>query len=335
MAPPALMQWRPLSIGFAAGLLVGINVAMFMWTRNAISVGGSTSLAATQQDSALSHFVSPENGNQLGPGLNNKLHASGEVQASGGALSMIQHNHKDADNDGPIPVWIWMDYDKLPGFIELNLRVLQHNAPSPQYTINYVTPQNIKALVPDMPEEFDRMPYAAATSDLIRTAIIAHHGGVYMDTDFLVQHPLHEFTDLLKDYDFVSYTSHGQDCQKGQFSSNFVAGRKGNALYHRSWETIKQKLKRRCMHKDGDKLQGVCCYTASGDPRKCHIPWAGKEIHVLCCAGGVPIVQFTVCGSTRYRRLYIPVVHGSPLVNRWHIVFNATMLSKWRSGETT
>merc|ERR1711988_306270 len=96
-----------------------------------------------------------------------------------------------------------------------------------------------------------------------------------MDTDFLVQHPLHEFTDLLATADFVSYESHGQDCQKGQFSSNFVAGMKANALYRESWDEIKRKLKQRCLHKDGDGKQGVCCYKADGSPRKCHIPWAG------------------------------------------------------------
>eukprot|EP00038_Savillea_parva_P009761 m.185684 g.185684 ORF g.185684 m.185684 type:complete len:786 (+) comp16523_c0_seq1:57-2414(+) len=177
--------------------------------------------------------------------------------------------------EGPIPVWVWMDYQELPGFIELNLRLLQHNAPKPDFQIHYVTPATIKSLIPDMPSEFDRMPYAAATSDLIRTALIAHHGGVYLDTDFLVQHPLHEFTDELADADFISYESHGQNCQKGQFSSNFVAGRKHNLLYQRSWESIKAQLARRCEHEDGTPEQGVCCYTKDGQPRKCHVPWAG------------------------------------------------------------
>jgi mannosyltransferase OCH1-like enzyme len=86
-----------------------------------------------------------------------------------------------------------------------------------------VTPDKIKSLVPDMPEEFDRMPYAAATSDLIRTALIALHGGVYLDTDFLVQHPLAEFTNELEHADFVSYESHGQDCQKGCVLSALVS----------------------------------------------------------------------------------------------------------------
>ena len=52
--------------------------------------------------------------------------------------------------------------------------------------------------VPDMPEEFGRLPYAAAVSDLIRTALLAHYGGFYLDTDFLVRAPLGPVADLLE-----------------------------------------------------------------------------------------------------------------------------------------
>jgi mannosyltransferase OCH1-like enzyme len=55
----------------------------------------------------------------------------------------------------------------------------------------------IKELVPDMPEEFDRLPYPACISDLIRTALLVHHGGFYFDTDFLVQKPLAPIADML------------------------------------------------------------------------------------------------------------------------------------------
>lgn len=58
------------------------------------------------------------------------------------------------------------------------------------------------------------------------------------------------------------------------FSSNFIAGRKGNALSLRAWDSIKAALKQKCHHTDGDDNQGVCCYTATGEPRQCHIPWA-------------------------------------------------------------
>lgn len=97
----------------------------------------------------------------------------------------------------PIPVWLWMDYKDTPGYIQLNLRSLAHNAPAPRFQIRQVTRDMLSTLVPDMPVEFDSLPYAAAVSDLIRTALIAHHGGFYLDTDFLVQKPLAPIADML------------------------------------------------------------------------------------------------------------------------------------------
>ena len=47
----------------------------------------------------------------------------------------------------------------------------------------------------------------------------------------------------------------------------------GNALSRISWANIKTGLRRKCMHEDGAKEQGVCCYMPDGKPRKCHIPW--------------------------------------------------------------
>lgn len=41
-----------------------------------------------------------------------------------------------------------------------------------------------------------------------------------------------------------------------------------------AWDFIKLQLKQKCMHKDGDDKQGVCCYTPTGTARQCHIPWA-------------------------------------------------------------
>lgn len=136
-----------------------------------------------------------------------------------------------------------------------------------------INKDHIKALVPDMPEEFDRLPYAACISDLIRSALLAHYGGFYFDTDFLVQKPLKPIADKLNDVDFISYAITGQNCQQGRFSSNFIAARPGNPLSVAAWEAVKEKLKQRCIPVD-DKMP-VCCYTADGAPRKCNVPWAG------------------------------------------------------------
>ena len=90
----------------------------------------------------------------------------------------------------PIPVWLWVDYKTVPGYIELNLRSILRNAPPPMFEIRLVTRDMLQELIPDMPEEFGRINYAAAVSDLIRTALLAHYGGFYMDTDFIVRRPL-------------------------------------------------------------------------------------------------------------------------------------------------
>jgi hypothetical protein len=58
------------------------------------------------------------------------------------------------------------------------LQALKKNAPPPRFDIRIVDKESVRTFVPDMPPEFDRLPYAAATSDLIRTALLAHHGGV-------------------------------------------------------------------------------------------------------------------------------------------------------------
>eukprot|EP00035_Acanthoeca_spectabilis_P038980 m.57940 g.57940 ORF g.57940 m.57940 type:complete len:765 (+) comp9381_c0_seq2:178-2472(+) len=261
--------WRTAVVSFLAGSLAGSFYANLVYTHVDKTSRDMKSSAAIQHHAAAGGHDS---------GLIVGKTARSETTVADTQPSPVATTPQALSGwppKGPIPVWVWMDYKELPGFIELNLRILQHNAPSPQYEIHYVTPDTIRSLIPDMPKEFDQMPYAAATSDLIRTALIAHHGGVYLDTDFLVQFPLSQFTDELEHADFISYESHGQNCQKGQFSSNFVAGRKHNALYQRSWDSIKAQLARRCEHKDGTKEQGVCCYTKTGEPRKCHVPWAG------------------------------------------------------------
>ena len=51
---------------------------------------------------------------------------------------------------------------------------------------------NIKDYIPDLPEEYFRLPDHGARSDVMRYALIYHHGGIYMDTDILVAKDLDE-----------------------------------------------------------------------------------------------------------------------------------------------
>eukprot|EP00392_Amoebophrya_sp_AT5.2_P007527 g7542.t1 len=51
--------------------------------------------------------------------------------------------------------------------------------------------QNLKKYIPDAPEEYFRLPYSAAKSDAVRYAVLFHLGGIYMDTDILMQRDVH------------------------------------------------------------------------------------------------------------------------------------------------
>lgn len=53
----------------------------------------------------------------------------------------------------------------------------KHN---PHMKIVLLNDSNVKEYIPDMPEEFFKMPYQAAKSDVIRAGSIYHHGGLYV-----------------------------------------------------------------------------------------------------------------------------------------------------------
>lgn len=50
-----------------------------------------------------------------------------------------------------------------------------------------INDHNVRIYVPDLPEEYFKLPYPSAKSDMIRYALLYHHGGIYMDPDMLVR----------------------------------------------------------------------------------------------------------------------------------------------------
>lgn len=140
-----------------------------------------------------------------------------------------------------------------------------------------ISDENVRTYIPDMPTEYFRMPYSQAKSDIIRYALLYHHGGIYMDTDFLVVQDLDEVIDLAQSYDLVSYMDEGSgSLEKGScsrhFSSNFLASRKGSIFMKEVWTRQKQLMETHCPLSDKEK-EKVCCF--DDDRTQCHIPWAG------------------------------------------------------------
>lgn len=94
-----------------------------------------------------------------------------------------------------------------------------------------------------------------------------------MDTDFLVVKDMAPILDRLQDHDLISYSTQEQNCEKGSFSSNFLAGRKGSVVFKEIWEDQKAAMVNHCDDRLKELEKKVCC---SDDlSRKCHIPWAG------------------------------------------------------------
>ncbi|CAE7409165.1 unnamed protein product [Symbiodinium natans] len=168
---------------------------------------------------------------------------------------------------------MWNYASGPPMFISKNLESWRHYSHGRCHFPWMINDTNIREFIPDLPAEFERMPYDAAKSDIVRYALLYHHGGMYLDTDFLVAKDLAPILDRIDDHDLISYTTSGQACRRGSFSSNFLAGRKGSTLYKAVWEAQKRAMTSHCDDTLKVNEKKVCC--ADDVTRQCHIPWAG------------------------------------------------------------
>ncbi|CAD7957402.1 unnamed protein product [Amoebophrya sp. A120] len=185
---------------------------------------------------------------------------------------------------------------------EAHFRGTVGNVYSIEPRLTLVTDANVRTFIPDMPDEFDRLPDAQSKSDLIRYALLYGHGGIYLDTDFLVQRDIHprillslalsdEDRDRIHSDDagarnvvpgieLFSYEYDGQRCRGAEdrdfapkFSSNFLGATKGSQYMKRVWEEQKQAVapKAVCDTLAADQVESepICC---GMDPTKnCHI----------------------------------------------------------------
>ncbi|CAE7022294.1 ISA3, partial [Symbiodinium natans] len=137
-----------------------------------------------------------------------------------------------------------------------------------------ITDDNVRQVIPDIPEEYFRMPYPAAKSDFIRYAVLYHHGGIYVDFDMLTVQDIDEIVEKVQHLDLVSYSDgYGRDHEKCQgFSSNFLGGRKGSSFHRAVWEAQKAAVMRHCDISE-KKEERVCCF--ADETEQCHIPWGG------------------------------------------------------------
>ncbi|CAJ1425614.1 unnamed protein product [Effrenium voratum] len=135
-----------------------------------------------------------------------------------------------------------------------------------------ITDENVRQVIPDLPEEYFRLPYPAAKSDFIRYAVLYHHGGIYVDFDMLTVQDIDEIVQKVKEFDLVSYSDSrdGRSCDG--FSSNFLGGQKSSSFHRSVWEAQKAAVAKHCDISE-KKVEKVCCFEDKKE--QCHIPWGG------------------------------------------------------------
>jgi len=175
----------------------------------------------------------------------------------------------------------WHYPDGPSPWIKLNVQSWLKHAP-PGTELVLVNESNFRDLIPDAPKELFMLPYSACKSDVVRAAVLYHHGGIYLDTDFVVMKPLSPILAKLGEgWDVVAHSDENSDsgwCFKNEFTSNFMAARRGNEVSGTWWENIKAKLTRICGFGEYSQ-EKVCCHEAFADeePAQCHVPWGQLE----------------------------------------------------------
>merc|ERR1719191_1328206 len=193
------------------------------------------------------------------------------------AVQVNKHHSLVKLNPSKTPVWVLYSFTEQNknSLIELNVKALRQHMGN-KFELHLVNETNERQLVPDLPEEYFRLPDFGARSDAMRAALLANHGGIYLDGDVLIMQDLSVFGQRLANNDVVAYTTEGQDCSKGHFSSNAMGSRKNNKMFIGWWNMVKTALKQKCEFVEKDDLKnGVCCYDPAGKSRRCHVNWGG------------------------------------------------------------
>ena len=165
-----------------------------------------------------------------------------------------------------LPVWIWLEHSGVKNvhrYTQLNIDALKRHAPESHFHVNVVNRSNIASFVPDLPPQFWMLPTPVAFSDAGRLALLAHHGGLYIDSDFLIMRSLVPIYELLKKVDVVgsvfstphgSHESSEQCSQTGNIAANFIAARPNTSLFRMSWRKLQVVLRQPC-----ERGKRICC----------------------------------------------------------------------------
>ncbi|CAJ1446664.1 unnamed protein product, partial [Effrenium voratum] len=275
-----------------------------------------------------------------------------------GAAGSSHAEEKTEGADKPCNMFTLWEYPNgAPEYVRLNVESWRRHSHGRCGEPIFLSDANIRKYIPDLPQEYFKLPYQACKSDVVRYAVIYHNGGIYMDTDFLVQEDLDPVIDLM-DRDLISYSGmnpRGKECP-ADFSSNFLAGRKGSTFHKKVYDAQIEKMQKHCpASQKGKTVNGrevFCCFKEKDV--KCDVPWAaigegvshgvlrrmkadGEDFTSYCFAGDHSFVPFEIEGVLQHTPLLTDALERfeknhvkNPLGRIAYHLFNSmTSLQTW------
>jgi glycosyltransferase involved in cell wall biosynthesis len=146
--------------------------------------------------------------------------ALGLASALAGHLSLLLNRERPAEADDELCVWTYWEGER-PGWIDACRATLTAHAPRIRQ-LDRAAFERLRNTDRDI--DIDRLQ-VAHRADFIRAWLLAHHGGVWIDSDCIAMKPLGPLLDLLRDHDFIAHRD-----RQGYFPNGFIGARKGSLI---------------------------------------------------------------------------------------------------------
>jgi len=105
-------------------------------------------------------------------------------------------------------IWqYWETRGKKPAHIDHLHRFVEKNS---GVNVKLVTPENLHEYLDDVPQAILEIHELAHKADMLRTMLVAKHGGMWLDSDALVLRDLNPYFDLLESNEFIGFNNGGK-----------------------------------------------------------------------------------------------------------------------------